>query len=349
MDWKQKTAATLKSWSKSRYFAIGKWVFLMGLLILAVRLVNVSDIKAGFERISFKNFLLYILLLLLSKLIYAFRWRYICTDSLGLKEVRSLFLLRVNLLAEFVSIAMPSNLTGEAVRILKVSARAGKPAKVAAAIAADRLLGVSGMAFIVLLLLPQLGILAAAGKLPPWLKAIPLGWAILATGLTAAVILSGVLVWLRRRGGVEKVKRILIRVRRDLSVFVLAFLLTVLGHLIFAAGHYFLFLDIQAFPLLTVISIVLTSQLARSVPLSIMGVGLSEGSLVALESLIGMRSGPALAVVVGIMGARYIFAAIGLLIELCYDGKTFLNTAIRQPDAVIITIEDDPGLQQKQE
>ncbi len=60
MDWKQKTAATLKSWSKSRYFAIGKWVFLLGLLILAARLVNVSDIKAGFERISFKNFLLYI-------------------------------------------------------------------------------------------------------------------------------------------------------------------------------------------------------------------------------------------------------------------------------------------------
>jgi uncharacterized membrane protein YbhN (UPF0104 family) len=347
MDWIRKTVATLKLWSKSRYFAIGKWVLLLGLLILTVQLVNFNDIKAGFERISFKNFLLYLLLLLFSKLIYAFRWRYICTDSLGLKEIRSLYLLRVNLLAEFVSIAMPSNLTGEAVRILKVSARVGKPAKVAAAIAADRLLGVSGMAFIVLLLLPQLGVLAAAGRLPAWLQGIPLGWVILAAAFTAAVVLGGALVWLRKRGGFDKVKRVLIRVRRDLSVFILAFLLTVLGHLIFAAGHYFLFLDIQPFPLLTVISIVLTSQLARSIPLSIMGVGLSEGSLVALESLIGMRSGPALAVVVVVMGARYIYAAIGLLVELWYDGKSFLNIAIHHSDKVVVPVEDAPDLQRR--
>jgi uncharacterized membrane protein YbhN (UPF0104 family) len=314
-------------WLDSRYFAIGKWVVLSGMLYLAIRFVNLNDVVASFAQVPLSTFVGFFILLLLSKFLYALRWRLICANGLNLRDISTLFLLRVNLLGEFVGIAVPSSLGGEAVRVLKLSARTGAAARSTASVVADRLTGVMGMGFIALVLLPELG-LSVAWRLSSS-ASILLGTVVLCLGgLGAAAVF-----WLRRSGRRLPLPSAIQQLGLGSWSLIAALLLSGSGHLIFASGYYWLFRGVQPFPFLIVTALVLTAQLARSLPVSLLGVGLSEGSMVALASLVGIRPEAALVVVAVALGARYVFAVCGLLVELACDGKAFLNVVTRRTDA----------------
>jgi hypothetical protein len=78
----------------------------------------------------------------------------------------------------------------------------------------------------------------------------------------------------------------------------------------------------------------MVSQLTRSVPLSVLGIGLSEGSLLALERLLGMTSNASITVIIVTLLPRYVFAMLGLMIELGWDGKQWISQAIHASNSV---------------
>jgi uncharacterized membrane protein YbhN (UPF0104 family) len=257
-----------------------------------------------------------------SRFLYALRWRFICTYGLELGNISNLLLLRINLLGEFVGIVMPSVLSGDAVRLLKLSTRTGKTAQATASIVADRIVGLLSMGLMTLVLLPVLN--AAVGK-QLHLQAGNL-LSLLALGIVG---LGGVLFWLRLRG--RKTRLLSAMQQLNLSFFLLLnlMLLSVCGHLFFVSSYYIIFQELQPTPFLTTIAITLVAQLVRSVPISLLGFGPSEASLVALATLAGITPKSALVVVIIALGARYIFAICGLLIEFLMDGKTFFSALVR--------------------
>lgn len=310
-----------KRWLNSRYFVIGKWLVLSGMLYLAVRLASLTDVVSSFLQVSIPTHVGFLGLALLSRLFYAFRWHLICVNGLGLRDASILFLLRINLLSEFVEIATPSSLGGEAVRVLKLGARTGMAARSTVSIVADRLVGLASMVLITLALLPVLG---ASVAWRPHLTASSL-LSILALSVAGFGI---VILWLRRRNGQIQLPSVIQQLELSFPLLMTSVLVSVVGHLVFASGYYLLFQAIEPLSFHVAAGVTLTAQLARSIPISLLGIGLSEGSMVALASLVGVTPEAALTVVVIALGARYVFAACGLLIELSFDGKAFLNAAI---------------------
>jgi len=219
-------------------------------------------------------------------------------------------------------------LGGEAVRVLKLSGRTGAVARSTASVVADRLTGVIGMGFIALVLLPKLG-LSLVWRLSPS-ASILLSVTVLCIGCLGAATAF----WLRRSDRRPSLPYAVQQLGIGPRLLIAALLLSGGGHLVFAGGYYWLFRWVQPFPssFLTIAALVLTAQLARSLPVSLLGIGLSEGSMVALASLVGIKPGAVLVVVAVALGARYIFAICGLFIELACDGKVFFDTVTGRRD-----------------
>ena len=301
-------------WLNSHYITIIKWIGLLGILYLVIKFADLTDVMASFAQMSLMTFIGFMLMLLWSRFLYAFRWAMICTKGLGLYSVSSLFLLRVNLLAEFVGIAMPSSLGGEAVRVVKLSAQTGRLTRSTASIVADRLIGLISMGIIVLVFLPKLGSSLISPSIHNlWVAIILLG----------VVMLGLAFFWLSRRSKSLPLPRVIKELKLDPLFLIEITLVSIIGHFLFVFGHYLLFRDLQPFPFSVIVAVILTAQLARSIPISLLGISLSEGSLVALASLVGMKPEIALSVVLITLANRYIFALGGLIIELLRDGKAF--------------------------
>lgn len=305
-------------WLNSRYFVLVKWLVLSSMLYLVYRFINLTDLVSSFERISLSTLIGFLGLVLLSKFFYTFRWYLICVNGFKLSNTSSVFLLRINLLAEFVGIAMPSSLGGEAVRLLKLNARTGMLARAITSIVADRLIGVASMVLITLVLLPTLN------GFITWRLPLPMSnfLAIFAWGIVSFSTATFCLCWRNRWVQLSKVSQ---QLKLNFLLLLISILLSVGGHLVFAGAHYLLFQDIQPFPFLVIVTLILASQLVRSIPISLLGIGLSEGSMVALSGLVGITPEVALVAVVVALLSRYIFAVCGLLIELLYDGKILFH------------------------
>ena len=279
---------------------------------MAVRFVNLSELYRDCIRVSAGTFLAYVGLNVLSRFVYAWRWNLICTRVFRLPGTSPLFLLRVNLLSEFAGIALPSSMGGEAVRVMKVVPRTNAAALTAASIVVDRASGIVVMFFIALLLSPWLGIPMTG----PYVVA---GGAVLASAFVAGAF------WLYRR-------RKQAQLAATVQTLDLAYrwwpglaVLTAAGHLVFAGSHYLLFAEIDPLPLPTVVAVVMVAQLARTVPVSLLGIGVAEASLVALAGLAGASHGAAVAVVALSLVCRYLFGISALLLELGCDGRCFLD------------------------
>lgn len=306
-----------------KYLSIGKWTILVGMLYLAGRFVNPGEVMTGFKRVSLLTLFSFLVLILLSKFLYAIRWYLICKNGLGLPSISTFTLLRINLLAEFVSIAMPSSLGGEAARIFKLGRQTEKRGRSTTSVVTDRLVGIISMGLISLVLIPKLGI-SITWQLP-----------VSATGLKITGVLVGscfslALFWLyhRRKSLPDPIQQI----KFNLFLVTSLVLLSVSGHLIFASGYYLLFKEFQPIDLLTAIALLMTAQLARSIPVSILGIGLNEGSLVALGGLVGVKPEATLVIIIITTGGRYLFALIGFLLELSYDGRVFFNTIAKHSE-----------------
>lgn len=306
---------------KSPYVRVLKWLGLLLILLVAWQLIDYRQIISSLRQVSLFSISLLFAIMFTSKIIYALRWYWLAAYTLGLPGLSPWFILRTSLLAEFVSIAMPSSLGGEAVRLIKLTGRGGKIGRASISILLDRFIGIAGMTLIVIALLPQLGLYvdfpALIDKVKPYLPSL-----LLATTLCLAIL--SYLVWRNRQ--LTTLKHSLSLINQNIIAMCLYLLLTIVGHIIFAGAFYPLFYDVQPLPFLVVISLVLTSQLARSIPISVFGLSLSEGSLVALELIAGMKLEAAMAVMILSLLPRYFFALAGLGCEIWVDGREFIQS-----------------------
>ena len=294
---------------------------LSGMLYLAIRFVDLPDVVANFRQIPLTTHISFFILILLSKFLYAFRWHLICVNSLGLRNVSGTFLIRTNLLGEFAGIAMLSSLGAEAVRVIKLSARTGVAARSAVSVAADRLIGLVSVGLIAVVLLPKLSA-SIVGRLPWSANTLFIVTALSVCGFMIALFL------LYKRNIQFFLLQTIQQLNLKLSFLIILLLSSVFGHLLFAIGYYLLFQEIHPVPFLVSTALIFTAQLARVVPISLLGIGLGEVSIIALASLVGIKPEETIVVVVVALGALYFFAICGLLLELLYDGKVFLNTVI---------------------
>ena len=313
-----------RSSKNSHYFVIGKWLVLLGMLYLMTKFINLKFDLATFSQLSIPTLVGYLGLNLLSKFFYAFRWHLICSQGLGLHGTSNLSLLRINLIAEFVGISMPTSLGGEAVRVMKLTALTKMGVQSATSIVADRLMGLFSMLLIVFALLPTLGASTV------WRPPLPASSLSIIMVLIIAILGMGFL-WLRRLDRTKQLLREIQQLEFGFPLLITSVLISVIGHLIFATGYYLLFQEFEPLSFLVAISVTLTAQLARSVPISLLGLGLGDPSMVALTSLVGIATpAGALSVIIIALGFRYIFAIFGLLLELTFDGKIFLKKIIKR-------------------
>jgi glycosyltransferase 2 family protein len=317
-----------RHWSSNRYFAIGKWIILLVLLYFAVKFVNIPDVISNLKKISLLTLVSFFALILSGKIFYAFRWYLICVKGIDASEVSILFSLRTNLLAEFVGIAIPSSLGGEAVRVMKLNEYAGTTLKSTVAVMSDRLIGLISMGLLLLAFLPKLHV--SDVKWPTWSANIAL-WVL----LIGALGLVSLLIFLKRIRNRFALLHTMKNFNLSLFLIMVLLLLSCCGHLLFASGYYLLFHEIHPIPFLVSTVLVFSSQLARIIPISIIGIGFGEISIVSLASLLGIKPQTTLIVVLVALSALYFYAIFGLMVELICDGKAYLATVLRNtPESI---------------
>ena len=312
-----------RSIGNNYYLVILKWLALFVMLYFVLRFINLNFDITVFSQVSILTLVSYLGLNFLSKLFYAFRWYLISSQGLGLQGFSSLSLFRINLIGEFVSISMPTSLGGEVVRIMKLTTLTEMGAKSTTSVLIDRIAGLVGMLLIVFILFPVWGATVVMWQ--------PSSFAIIM--VFAVVILVLGIILLYWQGKIKLIFREIKQLNFGFPLLITSILLSALGHLFFASGYYLLFREFEPLSFWVATGVTLTVQLARSIPISLLGIGISDGSMVALASLAGMAtSAEALSVVIIALSFRYIFALLGLLFELSVDGKVALKALLKHKD-----------------
>jgi len=298
------------------------------MLYFVIRFVNIADVLANLKKISLSTLVSFFALVLSSKILYAFRWHLICVKGIDLSKISPLFFLRTNLLAEFVGIAMPSSLGGEAVRVIKLNGYTGAVAKSSVAIMSDRLIGLISMGLVALALLPKFSV--SGVQWSTW--SVDIAFYVIILGAFGLILAIFSLKQIRDR---IPILHAIQNFNLSFFLIIILLLLSGCGHLLFASGYYLLFQEIHPLPFLVSTVLVFTSQLARIIPISLIGIGFGEISIVSLASLLGIKPENTFIVVLVALSALYFFAICGLMVELICDGKEFLSTIIRKaPESI---------------
>lgn len=293
-------------------FPVLKWLLLGGIGYAALRFVDIESLREKITNFPIESIVLFLALGLAARACYSLRWL-LMQRSLGMSAHSFGYLFRVNLLSEFVSIVLPSYLGGEGVRLLKLRQRGGATRDILVSLVIDRILGVTTLLGLTLFFAPfLLPYLPAQFTLPPALLALGI------VGLVAA--LAAGVWWLRRRGSVPMPS-----VLRGLHVapqpLLVGVALSAFGHLLYATGYYVLFRALSSVDFAPLLAVTLVALMTASVPLSIFGVDVSDGSIVVLAGLLGVEASGALVVVGLVVASRYIFSLCGLALELIADGR----------------------------
>jgi hypothetical protein len=316
-----KQAKGLLSWMSHWSVSVAKWVLLGIMFVLAAAYLDFGKVGHALQQVSAANFFGFLAVLMGSQLLYAYRWHLLAQRALRLPRGRTLYLFRVSMLAEFITIAGPSSLVGATVRIVKLAP--DSPRRALLATVTDRMVALVARLLLTVALLPVLG---ASLLQSPYFSGNRLWMLLVALGL--GVLLGALLLRLLwNRPFVQRFREVLREVHSPIWLLVLVTMISGVAHLIFAGGHYLLFRSVADVSLLEVTAIILIAQLGRAVPLSLLGVSLAEGSVVALASLVGVSSEASFVVVVLALAGKYIFALFGFFAELIADGRAFLRTA----------------------
>lgn len=311
----QKWLARVNSARETFAYKIFKWLLLLFIAIAALRLLDAVDLQESLSELTLSSVLAAISVLLLARALYSLRWLTILR-AFGIRSVSFFYLLRILLLAEFMSIVMPSYLGGDGVRWLKLEMQTEEPTRIATSILLDRIIGLATLLLIALMFSPPIAGLIDI-SLTTWMVMIGIG-----TLVIAIIVLA---VWLNQRAR-ALTQSLLYRFQIQPAQLLLAVVLSLLGHWVFSHAYFFLFRDYVMLDYSLVISITLVALVTRTIPISVLGVEASDGSLIALMGFVGIASEITLSVLVVIVGSRYLFAFIGLLAEVLLDGRKIFTT-----------------------
>mgnify|MGYP000313950532 CR=1 FL=1 len=298
-----------------------KWGVLILIGIIAVTTLDFSSVIQNLRAFQFSTVLIFFLLASAATLFYAVRWLLIA-GSMGILQLNLLFVLRLNLLSEFVSIVLPSYLGGDGLRLLRLRPYTTNR-NAAMCVLIDRLVGLFtlGIATLICLpsILPLLNISIDSQVIP---------YIVIIAGVLAV---AGLLL-------IRQIPRLLLAfglgdLHFDVKPLLIAALLSLVGHMIYASAYAVLFLSLTDATPVQVMAITLLALLTRSIPVSFLGVEVSDGSLVVLGQLLNIDPTLSLAVVAVVLSSRYVFALIGFAWELMTDGLGFLANVSRKSAA----------------
>ena len=323
-DFLKRTFLSIKSHKKLFINGI-KWTLLATFLLLTIRFVNINEIKDSLLLISLPTFFLYLTFLCVSRIFYAARWKLVYDSFENSTSVPIGKFFTTNLLAEFVTIALPTSIGGEVTRFFKINPSNNDPIATTTSIFIDRLLGISTMvidSIIVLILMGQDFSLDIEGFIPKRYY----------YPIIAGVILLGVVSlflayqWMKSNHFPEKIIDAWKRIKQNRIKLAAALIVSLIAHIMFSISHIVLFQKLYPLPILSIIGVILTPQLARSIPISILGISGGEGLMVFSQMLIGLPESTALTITFISLFARYFFAFCGFIFELLSDGLSFFKT-----------------------
>ena len=320
----QKLKTFLNKKSTKKVFQALKWVLLFGFLYLAFRYFQWDELAATFEAISIKAIAIYLAMIFISRILYAYRWKQVGNILINKSQIPLVYYFQTNLLAEFITIAMPTSLGGEVTRVLKLNNKGSNTTFSTASILIDRALGIGGMLIVSLTSLALLG--SQINLNIPEAISDSLSLPVILAGIgLILIIITATIWWLRKPAQKEKLASAWELIKDNIPGLLYALLISCVAHIIFSAAHYFLLEEIYPLDLITTIAVILTPQLARSIPISVLGISAGEGMMVAGQMMIGMSKESALIITMLSLAARYFFALLGFLIEFLHDGIRFFK------------------------
>ncbi|MDZ4769264.1 MAG: lysylphosphatidylglycerol synthase transmembrane domain-containing protein [Chloroflexota bacterium] len=313
------------SGSRRPWLLLAKWLLLLVIgagVIAALGTDGVSDAITSVRAFTLPTIAVSVGLSALARVGYTWRWRVINAGA-GAGQFSLAYLYRVGLLSEFISIVLPSYLGGDGARLLHLRGRGAPTAPVLVGLVIDRIVGVVTLTLLALalasLLLPyapeSLRALAAnAGFI--------VGAAVLAIAVLAALWMMRSRWWGWVRSRLPESLR---AASIDTRTLVLAIAISSIGHLLFAGSYVVLFTALASIDPALALAVTLVALVTRAIPISIAGIEVSDGSIVALAGWVGVGSAVGLAVVAVIVLSRYGFALLGLAVELAADGARILR------------------------
>lgn len=296
-----------------------KWLSLGVIALAVISLGEVQDIWHNLLTFPAGALLLFGVSGVVSRVFYTLRWGQI-NRGMDMRTTGFAYLYRVGLLSEFVSIVLPSYLGGDGVRLLKMRERGENNRQGIFSIFLDRIIGMVTLMLLTVLFIPfVLPLLQIDFTIPPLV--------VIAMLVAALLILAAGFILLRRRQ--VRLPAMLQGLRVTPLSLIVSSIHSLLGHFVFAAGYYVLFRELAPVDFAPLIAIVLLALLTRTIPLSVFGIDISDGSILVLAGWLGVPADASLSVVALLIISRYAFSAAGLLIELVADGRQ----VFRRPSA----------------
>jgi len=289
------------------------------LLVLVLRYVDREQLRPAFASVSPASFCVFVALMFAVRMLAAWRWLVVARDHVGLAGLSFGFLLRVELLADFANVWLPSLIGGEAVRVWQVIRRTGEKKLGPGSIVLDRFVGTITLGLACLPFLAVLAVRAPSLELPevavrPW--AIALAVLVAGFGAVAAVRYVEAFRALARRALVSAVR----------SRFMVGPAAISLGAFpLMAAAHYLGVPGLAARSWLVAATVAILPRLGRAIPLSVFGVTAVEGAIFAVGKLLEVDTETLLVVIALNLVARYLGAAAGALAEMSLHGLRFFR------------------------
>ncbi|MEO8391620.1 MAG: lysylphosphatidylglycerol synthase transmembrane domain-containing protein [Chloroflexota bacterium] len=294
-----------------------KWGILLVIGYFALKLVNLPDLRASMETLPAFTIPVFLGLMLLARLFYALRWK-LLASSADVADLPALDLLRVGLLSEFVSIVLPSYLGGDGLRLLKLRAYTQNKRAVLASIVMDRVVGVLTLMILTAVFLP---FLASYFKVELPVSAFLAG--IMVVGLLLLVLALAYL--LLKRSGLWLRAEALLRVTLEERSLLTGVGLSLLGHLTYVSAYVILFRHLSSVDSVSIVAIVFLALLGNSIPISLLGIEMSDGVLIVLAQMIGIAPSVTLVVIALVVASRYLFGIVGLVAEMLVDGQEIFS------------------------
>ncbi len=297
-------------------------VILGALIAAGTRLLDLDQLRLAFRAVPAANMAGFVVLMLLTRVVTAWRWRIVAREHLGLRRVTVAFLLRVGLLAEFANLWLQTFIGGEAVRIWKVAQRTGQKKMGAGSVVLDRVVGTVSLATVCLPLLVVLVVTT------PQVRLAMESWRVVAAGAVVAVLVA--LVVLRTvpwaRGLLRRSFEFLGQQRflgRPFAVSLLIWPLIVLAHRVGLP-------ELAARSWMVAAMVSLLPRLGWAVPLSLFGITAVEGSVLVVGSLLDVSSDTLVVAVALNLLTKYLASGAGAVLELVADGSRFFGQLRRE-------------------
>lgn len=318
---------------RSRVIFVLKLVVGASLIGLLLARMNGQAIGAAFQRYNASALAAAIALTFLGTGVASLRWK------LLVPEVPYLRLLRYSLIGQFYSVVLPGQVAGEAVKAWRISRGAIDPTRLVASVLIDRVVGLIGLllvatagialtrdAFAGRLLLPMAG-LASALVAGLFALAVPSVYRL------ASRLIHHAGAWAPRLGHIAAKALLFLGAWRDYAQspwrltlsLVFGVIFQLLGVAIYLLLANNMGIEIAAAHWMWIAGV---TAIAVLLPLSIGGIGLREGALVAMLAQFGIPGESALALSLGIFGIMLLLAVAGWIAEVT-DRRPMGNSAVK--------------------